>query len=218
MTLSPTPLTPGVGATFKQQVDTANGGSITGMPLVQIAPYPMIGGISSDGNNLCTGYEAGCFYNLPNAKLIPIDTGIQMCNPSIDPDPDTTNRMMFLNFGGSVPQNLINPFEDDPTYPANSQGVLPMHSVLFVVDTTNTVKNFIPISLMGSGYSAWQCPQWSNKPDFAAALAASNDESASWDLVLLKNISSRGNEQKLIVTLGSGKMNTESTPFLWIGN
>jgi hypothetical protein len=67
-------------------------------------------------------------------------------------------------------------------------------------------------------YSAWQCPQWSNNPNFAAALAASNDESSSWDLVLIKNVGSRGKEIPLIMTIGSGKMNTESTPDLWIGN
>jgi hypothetical protein len=208
---------PGFEVTYKQQVSLAGSGSLVGSA-VQIAPYPMIGGLSSDGNYLCSGYEAGCFYYLPTATLIPINQGVQICNPSIDPDPDTTNRMMFLNFN-SV-QALTNPFADDSAYPANSQGVLPMHSVLFIVDVSNTVINFIPISIMANygTYSAWQCPQWSNNPNFAAALAASNDESTSWDLVLIKNVSYRRKEIPLKMTVGSGKMNTESTPCLWIGN
>ena len=93
-----------------------------------------------------------------------------------------------------------------------------MHSVLFIVDATNTVINFIPISIMGSGYAAWQCPQWSNKSNFAVALASSSDDNASWDMVLLKNVGIRGSEQSLLMTVGSGKLNTESTPSLWIGN
>ncbi len=214
---TPTMPAPGFAVTYKQQVSLAGSGSRVGSA-VQIAPYPMIGGLSSDGNYLCSGYEAGCFYNLPDSTLIPINQGVQICNPSIDPDSETTDQMMFLNFN-SV-QNLNNPYSSDPAYPANSQGVLPMHSVLFIVDASNTVINFIPISIMANygTYSAWQCPQWSNNPNFAAALAASNDESSSWDLVLIKNVGSRGKEIPLIMTIGSGKMNTESTPDLWIGN
>jgi hypothetical protein len=206
---------PGFAATYKQQVSLVGNGSLVGSP-VQVAPYPMIGGLSSDGSYLCSGYAAGCFYNLPTASLISINPGVQICNPSIDPAPDSSNMMMFLNFGAE--QALTDKFLPDSAYPANSQGVLPMHSVLFIVDATNTVINFIPISIMGSGYAAWQCPQWSNKSNFAVALASSSDDNASWDMVLLKNVGIRGSEQSLLMTVGSGKLNTESTPSLWIGN
>ncbi len=205
----------GSAFTLKQQVSLADTGSRVGSA-VQIAPYPMIGGLSGDGTFLCSGYEAACFYDIPSDSLISINPGVQICNPSIDPDPDTSDRMMFLNFGGV--QAMNNPLKSDPAYPADSQGVLPMHSVLFIADTSNTVINFIPISIMGSGYAAWQCPQWSNKPNFAAALASSNDNGSSWDLVLLKNVGIRGSEKTQLMTVGSGKMNTESTPSLWIGN
>ncbi|MGA3051078.1 MAG: hypothetical protein ABSE00_04075 [Chitinispirillaceae bacterium] len=207
----------GIGVTYKQQVDTGNGGSAVGSPIL-IAPYPMNGGLSKDGQYLCTGYQPGCFCTpLPTAALIPINQGVQICNPSIDPDSVTTDhQMMFLNIGGV--QNLLGTFSTDPTYPADAQGNLPEHSVLFIVDVSNTVINFIPISIMGSGYAAWQCPQWSNNQNYAIAIAASNDGSTSWDLVLIKNVRTKDGESSLILTVGSGKMNTNSTPSLWIGN
>jgi hypothetical protein len=205
----------GIGVTYEQQVDTADGGRTIGSPQ-EIAPYPMNGGLSRDGQYLCTGYQPGCFYSLSPAALIPINQGVQICNPSIDPDSVTTDhQMMFLNIGGV--QNLRGSFSTDPTYPA-SQGNLPEHTVLFIADISNTVINFIPISIMGSGYGAWQCPQWSNEPNFAAALAAPNDESTSWDLVLIKNVGTKDGAAPLTLTIGSGKLNTNSTPSLWIGN
>lgn len=215
--MTPTPtMTNGLGATYKQEVSIAGTGSIVGSA-VQIAPYPMIGGLSRDGSYLCTGYQAGCFYNLPTAKLIPINNPIQICNPSIDPDSLITDRMMFLNFGGI--QNMLGTFSTDSAYPAtDTHGTLIEHTVLFIVDATNTVINFIPISIMGSGYAAWQCPQWSNNPNIAVALAAPNEGSTSWDLVLIKNVGTKDGASSLILTIGSGKLNTNSTPSLWIGN
>jgi hypothetical protein len=205
----------GIGVTYKQQVDTANGGSVVGSP-VQIAPYPMNGGLSRDGQYLCTGYQPGCFYTVPSASLTPINQGVQICNPSIGPDSATTSQMMFLNIGGV--QNLLGSFSGNSAYPADSQGNLSEHSVLFIVNTSNTVTHFIPISIMGSGYAAWQCPQWSNNASYAVALASSSNDNTTWDLVLIKIAGTMDGASQLTLTIGSGKMNTNSTPCLWIGN
>jgi hypothetical protein len=124
--------------------------------------------------------------------------------------------MMFLNFQG--PQNMTNPFRNDPDYPAQDTAKsIPQHAVLFIVDVSNTVADFVPISIMGGSYQEWQDPEWSNRPDYAAALALIDDTQAEG--VIIKNIGSRINtKQKLIFTRGSGKMNVTSTPHVWIGN
>jgi hypothetical protein len=183
----------------------------------------MNGGISKDGRYLSTGYTEAAFYDLVSNQLTPINGPIggyiQVCNPSMDPDTLSIPRMMFLNFSG--PQDLNNPLQDSSDFPANPAGsnYLPLHAVVFIVDINNTVKDFVPISIMGSGYGAWQCPEWSNKPNFAAALAKADENTNTADGVIIKNLGDHSiKKEKLVFTTGTGKLNSNSTPYVWIGN
>ena len=209
-------LTLGQGKTYKQKVDLSGDGAIT-EDRVEIAPYPMNGGLSKNGQFLCTGYDHAAFYDIVYRQLTPINADPnlkQVCNPSIDPDSSHPDWMMFLSFSGI--QSLVNPFKTSPDYPAqDTAGTLLTHAVFFVVDITNTVKDFVAIDIMGSGYQEWQDPEWSNNPRFAAALAMI-DESRS-DFVIIKNIGDRSKKKEVLVaTIGTGKLNETSTPYIWI--
>ena len=207
-------LGPNSGKTYRQQVSLTGNGSLVGA-VEEIAPYPMNGGLSRDGRYLCTGYAPAAFYDLVAKQLTLINETFQVCNPSIDPDSAHPDRMMFLNFYGK--QNMTNPFKDSADYPADVGGNVSQHAVLFIADVSNTVIDFVPLSIMVGGYQEWQDPEWSNKPSYAAALALIDDSQA--DGVILKNIGSRTSaKQKLIFTRGSGKLNATSTPSVWIGN
>jgi hypothetical protein len=125
--------------------------------------------------------------------------------------------MMFLNFQGT--QNMTNPYQNSSDYPQNGSGSVPQHVVLFIADITNTVRDFVPLSIMGTSpaYQEWQDPEWSNKPAFGTALALINGTSA--DGVIIKNIGNRAApKQTLIFTKGIGKLDDTSTPYIWIGN
>jgi len=65
-------LNQGVGQTFKRKVDLTGDGAIA-EAFPPIATYPMNGGLSPDGNYLCTGYANAAFYSLSDASLIPIN-------------------------------------------------------------------------------------------------------------------------------------------------
>jgi hypothetical protein len=203
----------GQGKTYKQKVILSAEGSPSGEP-VPIAPYPMNGGLSENGQILCTGYDQAAFYDTADAQLIPINSdpvSKQVCNPSISPDSAHPDWMMFLSFSGV--QSLINPYNGSSDYPAMD---LPFHAVFFIVDITNTVVDFVPISVMGERYQSWQDPEWSNDPHFAAALAMIDETKA--DFVIIKNIGDRSKKKELLtVTMGTGKMNVTSTPYIWIG-
>jgi hypothetical protein len=199
----------GIGQTFKRKVDLSGNGAVLG-PAQVIAPYPMNGGLSMDGRYLCTGYKSAAFYTMFDSTLIPIDQGYQTCNPSIDPDTAHPGWMMFLNFGGK--QNMNNPFFD---------GSVAEHTVLYIVDYTNTVRDYVTLGQLNAvygGYSEWQTPEWSNNPQFAAALGVINDAQA--DGIIIKNIGNpnpAATKTFLKFTLGKGKLNPESRPFIWIG-
>jgi hypothetical protein len=212
-----TNLATGIGKTYRQRVSLSGNGSLLGA-VEEISPYPMNGGLSQDGRYLCTGYTKAAFYDvIAGSSPIAINSGVQVCNPSIDPDSAHPDRMMFLNFGGV--QNLTNPFVNDSDFPADGGGNVPQHAVLLIVDISNTVVDFVPVSLMGGGYRVWQDPEWSNKPEFAAALALINENSTESDGVFIKNIGVRTiSKQRLTFTRGKGKMNATSTPDVWIGN
>jgi hypothetical protein len=210
-------LSTGLGKTYWKKVNLSGTGSLSESPAEEIAPYPMNGGLSKNGQFLCTGYHRAAFYDIKNSRLTLINSSpavSKVCNPSICPDSSRPDWMMFLNFSG--PQNLINPFSHASDYPAfDSLGSLPMHEVIFIVDAANTVKDFIPLKIMKGSYLQWQDPEWSNNPRFLAALALINESQA--ELVMIKNIGD-GNKTKdrMILTIGAGKLNDTSTPFVWI--
>jgi hypothetical protein len=166
-------------ATFKQQIDSVTGQK-TGNA-VSIAPYPFYGGISADGNYLCTGYSFAYIYNLSSQKLFPVNPGKQTCNPSMTPDPVHTGSMMFLNIGNIQAMNNM---------PAALQGAnLKEHKFIFIADTNNNCEKAFSIVDMVPGMSGaagceWQCPKWSNAPDFFCALTSANG-SDPWDCYLV---------------------------------
>lgn len=197
--------------TFRQKVSLSSNGSLQGTADT-LAPYSMNGGLSKDGRYLCTGYKYAAFYDISTKTLISINGNNQVCNPSIDPDSSLLYRMMFLNFSGV--QTLNNPF----AFPVG--GNLGQHEYLFIVDPGNTVQDYVPVTIMGNSYHAWQCPEWSNNPDFAAAIALADDAAPAGDGVIIKGISNHSAQKKILVfTQGSGKLNTQrATPYVWIGN
>jgi hypothetical protein len=188
-------------ATFKQKVDLS--GSIpvlVGAPAV-IADKPMNGGLTKDGRFLCTGYSQAAFYDIAAQKVIGVNPGMQICNSSISPDTsaDSSVRMMFLCFAGK--QNMIN----------DSAGVVNEHAVIYVVDKADSVQWFIG---KPANYGEWQDPEWSNNPNFAAALLGKAGE-AKYDGVIIR----RSDKQILKVMTADSydKMDNTSTPYVWIG-
>ncbi len=200
--------------TYRQKVSLEGNGSLIG-PAEEIAPYAMNGGMSENGRFLCTGYKNAAFYDESDSALIPINEGYQTCNPSTDPDSANPGVMMFLNIGGQ--QNLNNPFLGNADFPGP---LIPMHTMLFIVNIENTVVDYVPLSLATAKYrpyEEWQDPEWSNNPGFAAALGVIDDANA--DIIIIKNIGDREHAKELLkVTPGTYKVNATSTPYIWIGH
>ena len=207
-------LTTGAGQTYRVKVSLTDNGSISGTK-EQLAPYPMNGGLSKNGRYLCTAYQVAAFYDILASRLILINENMQTCNSSICPDSTHNDRMMFLNIQGK--QNLINPFlTTDAFFPTDS--LLEEHSVVFIVNTNNTVVDYIPLTLAATAgtYSELQDPEWSNKGNFAAVLGVVSGNTA--DGLLVKNIGNNSMTKAVLkFSEGSGKLNATSTPYLWIG-
>ena len=191
----------GTDTTYMQQIDLPNGGIKIGNA-VAIADKPFNGGLSTDGAYLCTGNSAGAFYKRNDpSPFIPINSGLQICNPSISPDPLHPDWMMFLNFSGVQNMNTsIVGVDFGSTNP---------HDHIFIVDALNRVQNYIAIP---ADYPQWQDPEWSNKPNFATALGRINE--AEYDGVII-NLSTKNH---IVFTTGANILDNTSTPSLWIGN
>ncbi len=206
-------LVPGINFTYRQKVSLSGGGSLIG-PAEKIAPYPMNGGLSADGRFLCTGNSSAAFYDMADSTLISVNGDVQTCNPSIDPDPRGQGVMMFLNIDG--PQKLDNPFLGNGDFP---DPALPVHAILFIVDTRQTVIDYVPLALLNrhyGPYEEWQNPEWSNRPRFVCALGIISGDNS--DIIIVKNVNDRSAEKQILrVTPGKYKMNYRSTPSLWIG-
>jgi hypothetical protein len=199
-------LVAGIGKTFHRPVTFSSNTPVAG-DAVEIAPYPMNGGLSHNGRYLCTGYYDAAFYDLAAQIPIPVNSGLQTCNPSICPDAAINDRMMFLNIGGV--QNLLGTFASDPSYPADANGSVRSHQVIFVVDKTNNVISFIPGI---SPYVEWQDPEWTNNTGFSVALGLINPSTADARLI---NLSTK---ETLNLTPGDYKFDNTSTPYFWFGN
>jgi len=208
-----TALVAGANFTYRQKVSLAGNGSIVGAP-EPIAPYPMNGGMSSNGKYLCTGYINAAFYDLADSVLLPINNGFQTCNPSIDPDNAHPNWMMFLNIHG--PQNLNNPFLGNVDFPSSQ---LVDHEIIFIVNSDNTVVDYVTLASLEARYGSYeelQDPEWSNDPRFSTTLGVINGTDA--DAVIIKNVGNGGSaKQSLRLTTGKFKLNDTSTPYVWIG-
>jgi hypothetical protein len=161
-------------ATYKQQVNPVTGQKIGGR--VKIADLPFYGGLSKNGQYLCTGYASAYFYNLASQKLLPVNPGTpgasatQTCNPSMSPSTDSIGRMMFLNIGGIQTMNNM-PF---------GNAKIGEHKYVIIADTNNNYINGFDISqILFFPNGNWQDPEWSNSPDYFTAVASSGD--GKWD-------------------------------------
>ncbi len=192
------------GKTYRRRITLSSSGATIGAADI-IAPHPMNGGLSSDGRYLATGYGDAAIYDIQTQQLSLINSGIQVCNPSISPSPANPNLMMFLNFQGTQ-EELTGSFRDDPAYPADDEGVIPQHSVTFIVDNNNEVKDFIPVS---DPYLQLQDPEWSDAPHLVAALGKISDYEADG---VLFDISDPANKKMVVFANG---LDITSTPSLW---
>ncbi|MDD5673166.1 MAG: hypothetical protein PHC61_03295 [Chitinivibrionales bacterium] len=193
-------------ATYKRKI-TRSGASATFGPVVTIAPKPFTGGISPDGAFLCTGYADAALWDVGAAKLYPVNSGKQVCNPSICPDPAHPDWMMFLCFDGV--QNL------DETAINRTLGAVREHQIIYVVDKSNRVQWFINKDSIADNNTEFQDPEWSNKTDFLMALAGNAGES-NYDCYIIKR--STGDKLSLLSSSSGSRLNDTSTPSLWIGN
>jgi hypothetical protein len=183
-------------ATYMKQVDATSGQVIDSVG--KIASHPLYGGISRDGRYMCTGYADTYIYDRTDSAYFPINANKQTCNPSMSTDSALTDRMMFLSFAGA--QNLNG-------YPQTALG---MHKVIFIVDKTNTVINSFDVNaILGASKGEWQCPEWSNNPDYFAALAS---DAGNYDIYLV-NIKTK---KALRINTDNFRVNASATPYIFI--
>ncbi len=194
--------------TYKQKVDPATGQKMG--PPDTVASYPFYGGMSWNGNYICTGYSSAYIYNCVKGTFFAVNPGQQTCNPSMTPDSILTGRMMFLNIGGHEQLNQL---------PPGDTGRVGEHKFVFVADTNNNYVYGFELASMLPAYSAgeWQCPKWTNVPDFFCALAAksTNGSKVVYDCILV-SISSK---RMLLLNARPDLLQFESSskPYVYIG-
>jgi hypothetical protein len=184
-------------ATYIEKVDT-----LSGQPdpssRKKIANNPFYGGLSKDGRYLSTGYKYALIYDLTDSVPYPINSGMQTCNPSTTTDSILTDRMMFLNIAGT--QNFI-----------NFKTSVSEHKMIFIADkANNAVFHFDVNELLGASKGEWQDPEWSNNPDYFAALAS---DAGNYDFYLVKI--SAGKALRLNIP-DNFRANATSTPYVFI--
>jgi hypothetical protein len=194
--------------TYKVQIDAATGQK-TGTR-TSIVPYPFYGGISPDGKYVCTGYANAYLYNSVSQKFFTVNPNVQTCNPSISPDTSHQGLLMFLNIGG--PQSINN-------MGTLSAANLGEHKYVLTADTGNNLVNAFNVAQVLPDYASgeWQCPKWTNAPDFFCSLAT---KSLSGNTIVY---------DCFIVSISSGKalllnvkpellqFNGTSKPYVYIG-
>jgi hypothetical protein len=182
--------------TYRQKFSA---GSFSGAPQVVCPTGSFHGGMSRDGQFLATGYPHAFVYNTATSRIIQYflppysgrDDTAQVCNVSMTPSLDKPDEIMFLDFGYSPLSGTI----------GKPYG---FHSIIFVANSTSVQKWFeVP-----GGYTAWNGVQWSNHPDFAIALATSNDSESVNSLFVIDLKNSRF----LKIAHGQGLKD----PCLWI--
>lgn len=162
--------------TFSQKAS----GAVVGGEIRTLAKGSYHGGLSKDGRYLSTAFRLGIMLDLsalerrffhvypghPPAKDGSSTDSLQVCNPSISPDPGRTSRMMFLDFGippgDSAYPNMIRP------------GHYAQHQMILIGDFKSQAPGLIadfvdsPAEELAKD-KTWDDPEWSNLPDFAVA-------------------------------------------------
>lgn len=167
----------------------ASGGTLGG-EVRTLAKGSYHGGLSKDGRYLSTAFRLGVMLDLstqerrffhvypghPPAKDGSPTDSLQVCNPSISPDPGNTSRMMFLDFGippgDSAYPNMIRPRH------------YAQHQMILIGDYRSLAPGLIadfvdsPAEELAKE-KTWDDPEWSNHPDFAVASTRDPDGDVS---------------------------------------
>ena len=137
------------------------------------------------------------------SRIFTVNTGQQICNPSISQDTTTyLGCMLWLNFGGQL---MVNNSPSGFTNPAGQ------HDKLTISDTANNVVWFmelpddIPVHVKGE----IQDPEWSTHPDFVVCLGSDSTKKI-WDGYAVRI------SDKSYLKFNDGKMAGTGTPHIWV--
>lgn len=151
-------------------------------------PGAFKGGISRDGLWAGTSYQQSVLWNASTGSANLLNSGIQQCNPSINPftTGSNTDYMMILGFGGT----------DAPVPTLGGTVVEGQHEHLWIWSKDNKAvwsaalpnKAGSTDEVPGQSYVQWQRPEWSTHPDFATALAKRDGtaDGMGYDLFIVK--------------------------------
>lgn len=118
------------------------------------------GGLSANGQYLATGFPLMRIADL-HAKTSIIPFTMQVCNISMAPD--SSGKVMFLDFGSTTPANTV----------SEPYGI---HARLFVADASGKILKAIPPP---PGYVGWDHTEFSNDANFAIASVWDSTEERS---------------------------------------
>ncbi|MEK7392937.1 MAG: hypothetical protein AAB214_10265 [Fibrobacterota bacterium] len=192
-------------------------------------PGSFKGGISLDGKWVGTSYQPSVLFETESGKSTVLNSGIQQCNPSMNPFASgaNTDYMMILGFGGAIPV---------PTLTGNINEGQHEHLWIWSKDDKAVwgaaLPNVAPhatTEVPGVSYSEWQRPEWSTHPDFATALAkrSGTPDGEGYDLIMVKLGASSGElaahnrttmlERGPVLRLATGNFYSSDWSHLWVG-
>jgi formylglycine-generating enzyme required for sulfatase activity len=158
-------------------------GTFSGTPETVCDTGSFHGGLSADGRFLATGYPQAFALNLKANDLYqyflpPINGRVdtpQVCNVSISPSIVRPDEIMFLDFG----------YYGTSTIVGKPYGI---HSIIFTCNSSLTSTDAVRWYEKPMGFDSWDDVEWSNHPDFAAAVAQTNasPEESSLFIINLK--------------------------------
>jgi uncharacterized protein (TIGR02171 family) len=177
------------------------GDAPAGAPTVLVAEGGFHDGRSKDGRWLATGFrllkirdgasgETEVMFTAPHNGKPDGDTS-QVCNVSMSPD--STGRVLFLDFGFDGISKLTGSYYD-------------IHQIAFMADPHGNVLRWFRAPDEEKG---WEDLEWSNQPDYA--VAASTDAAGGHHRLYLLNL-----KDSASTLLATG--NTLATPGLWLGD
>jgi uncharacterized protein (TIGR02171 family) len=177
------------------------GGEPSGAPSTLVSQGGFHDGRSQDGRWLATGFrllkirdgesgDARVLFTAPQNGKDPGDTS-QVCNVSIAPD--STGRMLFLDFGFDRISKVTGSFYD-------------IHQIAFMGNPQGDVLRWFRAPRAEKG---WEDLEWSNRVDFA--VSASTDEAGGHHRLYLLDL-----KDSASTLLASG--GTLATPGLWLGD
>ncbi|MFP4416252.1 MAG: hypothetical protein ACLFSB_03180 [Chitinispirillaceae bacterium] len=137
--------------------------------------------------------------------IYPINSGSQICNPSISLHPDYAGCMLWLNFSGAL--NVRVP--DSLSGYTTDRGSVRMHDRLTLTDSSNTVRWYVMNTDLGlDPDKQLQDPEWTTHPDYITCL--SERSSLEWAASVVRV------SDHAVIHLTSGVLDEISTPHVWI--